>query len=63
MSTFISTELLGEIVTRFNYTVDAILVKALAFVRSPFFLSCLILICLISIINAYNLKCQNKTVI
>lgn len=63
MSTFISTELLGEIVTYFNYSVDAILVKALALVRSPFFLSCLILLCLISIINAYNLKRQNKTVI
>lgn len=63
MSTFISTELLGEIVTYFNYTVDALLVKALAFIRSPFFLSCLILLCLISIINAYNLKHQNKTII
>nr|DAM30354.1 MAG TPA: hypothetical protein [Caudoviricetes sp.] len=63
MSTFISTELLGEIVTYFNYSVDALLVKALTFIRSPFFLSCLILLCLISIINAYNLKHQNKTII
>ena len=58
MSTFISTEVLSKIVTFFNYSVDALLVKGLALIRSPFFISCLTMLCLISIINAYKFKHQ-----
>lgn len=56
MSSFISTEVLSNIVTNFNYSVDALLVKGLALIRNIYFLDYLAFLCILSIIYAYYVK-------